>query len=126
MRILVAVAPLTAHLYPSIPLAWALQSAGHEVRVASNTGLVEQITAAGLTAVGLGERTSPPPPITDGELDRFSDALGFEAGSDFDQLWRATRYYMVAACKRYHPDEEDGRSSPTTWSRPPGTGNRTW
>lgn len=106
MRILIAVAPLTAHLYPSIPLAWALQSAGHEVRVASNTGLVEQITAAGLTAVGLGERTSPPPPITDGELDRFSDALGFEAGSDSDQLWRATRYYMVAACKRYHPDEE--------------------
>ncbi|MGW0555400.1 nucleotide disphospho-sugar-binding domain-containing protein [Streptomyces sp. NPDC002926] len=106
MRILIAVAPLTAHLYPSIPLAWALQSAGHEVRVASNTGLVEQITAAGLTAVGLGELASPPPPITDEELDRFSDALGFEAGSDFDQLWRATRYYMVAACKRYHPDEE--------------------
>ncbi|MFI6037302.1 nucleotide disphospho-sugar-binding domain-containing protein [Streptomyces sp. NPDC051315] len=106
MRILIAVAPLTAHLYPSIPLAWALQSAGHDVRVASNTGLVEQITAAGLTAVGLGERTSPPAPITDTELDRFSDALGFEAGSDFDQLWRATRYYLVAAYRRYHPDEE--------------------
>lgn len=106
MRILIAVAPLTAHLYPSIPLAWALQSAGHEVRVASNTGLVEQITAAGLTAVGIGERTAPPAPITDEELDRFSDALGFPPGSDSDQLWRATRYYMVAANKRYHPDEE--------------------
>ncbi|MFJ8657778.1 nucleotide disphospho-sugar-binding domain-containing protein [Streptomyces sp. NPDC093795] len=106
MRILFAVAPLTAHLYPSVPLAWALQSAGHEVRVASNDGLVEEITAAGLTAVGLGERTSPPEPITDEELDRFSDALGFEAGSDFDELWRATRYYLVAACKRYHPDGE--------------------
>ncbi|WP_330290084.1 nucleotide disphospho-sugar-binding domain-containing protein [Streptomyces sp. NBC_00576] len=106
MRILFAVAPLTAHLYPSIPLAWALQSAGHEVRVAGNTGLVEEITAAGLTAVGLGERTSPPAPVTDVELDRFSDALGFEAGSDFDQLWRAIRFYLVAANKRYHPDEE--------------------
>jgi glycosyltransferase (activator-dependent family) len=106
MRILFAVAPLTAHLYPSIPLAWALQSAGHEVRVASNTGLVEQITAAGLTAVGLGESTSPPAPITEGQLDRFSDALGFEAGSDFDRLWRATRYYLAAAYTRYHPDEE--------------------
>ncbi|MCP3821462.1 DUF1205 domain-containing protein [Streptomyces sp. A3M-1-3] len=106
MRVLFAVAPLTAHLYPSIPLAWALQSAGHEVRVASNTGLVGQITAAGLTAVDLGERTSPPAPITDGALDRFSDALGFEAGSDFDQLWRATGYYLMAAYSRYHPDEE--------------------
>lgn len=106
MRILIAVAPLTAHLYPSVPLAWALQSAGHEVRVASNTGLVEQITAAGLTAVGLGERTAPPAPITDEELDRFSDALKFEAGSGFDQLFRATRYYLVAAYTRYHPDEE--------------------
>ncbi|MGW0702211.1 nucleotide disphospho-sugar-binding domain-containing protein [Streptomyces sp. NPDC002867] len=106
MRILIAVAPLTAHLYPSVPLAWALQSAGHDVRVAGNTGLVEQITAAGLTAVGIGERTSPPAPITDTELDRFSDALGFEPGSEEDQLWRATRYYLVAANKRYHPDEE--------------------
>ncbi|GAA4227682.1 DUF1205 domain-containing protein [Actinomadura meridiana] len=107
MRILFAVAPLTAHLYPSVPLAWALQSAGHEVRVASNDGLVEQITATGLTAVGLGEPTSPPT-VTDAELDRFSDALGFPAGSEFAQLWRATRYYMAAAYKRYHPDE-DGR-----------------
>ncbi|MFE9840257.1 nucleotide disphospho-sugar-binding domain-containing protein [Streptomyces goshikiensis] len=106
MRILFAVAPLTAHLYPSVPLAWALQSAGHEVRVACNTSLVGQITAAGLTAVGLGEPASPPPPVTEEELDRFTDALGFEAGSDFDQLWRATRFYMVAACKRYHPDGE--------------------
>ncbi|NLU74343.1 DUF1205 domain-containing protein [Streptomyces sp. HNM0575] len=106
MRTLIAVAPLTAHLYPSIPLAWALQSAGHEVRVASNSGLVGQITAAGLTAVGLGERSSPPPPVTDEQLERFGDALGFEAGSDSDQLWRAIGYYMVAAKTRYHPDEE--------------------
>ncbi|MGW0499664.1 nucleotide disphospho-sugar-binding domain-containing protein [Streptomyces sp. NPDC003007] len=106
VRILIAVAPLTAHLYPSIPLAWALQSAGHEVRVASNTSLAGEITAAGLTAVDLGERTSPPAPVTDTALARFSDALGFEAGSDFDQLWRATGYYLLAAYGRYHPDEE--------------------
>ncbi|RLK53976.1 nucleotide disphospho-sugar-binding domain-containing protein [Actinokineospora cianjurensis] len=104
MRILIAVAPLTAHLYPSVPLAWALQGAGHEVRVGSNTGLVEQITSVGLTAVGIGERGSPPAPVTDAELDRFTDVLGFEAGSEFDRLWRATRYYMAAAYKRYHPD----------------------
>ncbi|MFE3718119.1 nucleotide disphospho-sugar-binding domain-containing protein [Streptomyces cyaneofuscatus] len=102
-----AVAPLTAHLYPSIPLAWALQSAGHEVRMASNTALAEQITAAGLTAVRLGDDpTSAPPRIPDEELDRFSEALGFEPGSHFGRLWEAIRYYTVASCARYYPDAE--------------------
>jgi len=75
------------------------------VRVASNTSLAGQITAAGLTAVELGERSAPPAPITDEELTAFGDALAFEADSDFDRLFRATRYYMAAAYKRYHPDE---------------------
>lgn len=106
MRILIAVAPLTAHLYPSVPLAWALQSAGHEVRVASDTELAGQITATGLTALGLGEHTAQFASLTEAELDAFSDALGFEAGSYPDRLWRALRYYLVAIFKRYHPDEE--------------------
>lgn len=107
MRVLIAVAPLTAHLYPSIPLAWALQSAGHEVRLASNTTLAEQITAAGLTAVRLGDDpSSAPPRVSEEELDRFSEALGFEPGSDFGRLWEAIRYYTVAACARYYPDAE--------------------
>ncbi|MCM2390476.1 activator-dependent family glycosyltransferase [Streptomyces sp. CWNU-1] len=37
-----------------VPLAWALQSAGHEVRVASEPGFVGSITEAGLTAVPVG------------------------------------------------------------------------
>jgi glycosyltransferase (activator-dependent family) len=37
-----------------VPLAWALQSAGHEVRVAAEPGFVGSITAAGLTAVSVG------------------------------------------------------------------------
>jgi glycosyltransferase (activator-dependent family) len=106
MRVLIAVAPLTAHLYPSVPLAWALQSAGHDVRVASNTALAGQITAAGLTAVALGEGASPPAPVTDEQLAGLTDALAFEPGSEQDQLWRSIRYYMLAAHLRYHPDDE--------------------
>ncbi|MDV6263937.1 nucleotide disphospho-sugar-binding domain-containing protein [Rhodococcoides yunnanense] len=104
MRILITVAPMAAHLYPSVPLAWALQSSGHEVRIASNSSLVEQINAVGIASVDLGEGASPSVPVTEEELDLYSAALAFEAGSDDDQLWRATRYYMVAAHKRYHPD----------------------
>jgi UDP:flavonoid glycosyltransferase YjiC (YdhE family) len=106
MRVLIAVAPLTAHLYPSVPLAWALQSAGHDVRVASNTGLAGQIAAAGLTAVALGEGASPPAPVTDEQLDGLTDALGFESGSEEDRLWRSIRYYMLASHLRYHPDDQ--------------------
>ncbi|SHN06606.1 nucleotide disphospho-sugar-binding domain-containing protein [Actinacidiphila paucisporea] len=107
MRVLIAFAPLTAHLYPCVPLAWALQSAGHEVRLASSTPLAEQITAAGLTAVPLGGGpASAMPDIPQEGLDRFSEALGFEPGSDHARLWDAIRYFTVLACAQYYPDAE--------------------
>jgi glycosyltransferase (activator-dependent family) len=39
---------------PMVPLAWALRTAGHEVRVASQPKLTEHVTQAGLTAVPVG------------------------------------------------------------------------
>lgn len=39
------------HYYPMVPLAWALRTAGHEVRVASQPELTDVITGTGLTAV---------------------------------------------------------------------------
>ncbi len=38
-----------------VPLAWALRAAGHEVRVATQPDVAEDITRAGLTAVPVGE-----------------------------------------------------------------------
>ncbi|MFE2979170.1 activator-dependent family glycosyltransferase [Streptomyces sp. NPDC059258] len=46
--------PWQTHLQPAVPLAWALQAAGHEVRVASGPELTEVITKSGLTAVPVG------------------------------------------------------------------------
>jgi glycosyltransferase (activator-dependent family) len=40
-----------------VPLAWALRTAGHEVRVASQPGFASVITQAGLTAVPVGRDT---------------------------------------------------------------------
>ncbi|MDI6105182.1 activator-dependent family glycosyltransferase [Actinoplanes sp. NEAU-A12] len=37
-----------------VPLAWALRTAGHEVRVAAKPGFADEITQAGLTAVPAG------------------------------------------------------------------------
>ena len=54
MRVLLTSFATDAHLNGLVPLAWALRTAGHEVRVASQPGLIESITRAGLTAVPVG------------------------------------------------------------------------
>ena len=104
MRVLIVVAPVTAHLYPSVPLAQALQSAGHEVRVASNTAMGDRISGAGLTAVGIGDETPQPPNVSMADVNRFTEALGFEPGSQFDRIWKATGFYTLGSCTRLYPD----------------------
>ncbi|PYC63452.1 glycosyl transferase family 28 [Micromonospora arborensis] len=55
MRVLITVIAVKTHLYNAVPLAWALRAAGHDVRVAGQPDLADAITAAGLTAVPVGE-----------------------------------------------------------------------
>ncbi|MEU5980539.1 activator-dependent family glycosyltransferase [Streptomyces sp. NPDC047315] len=59
MRVLFVTFPWKTHLYNFVPLAWALQTAGHEVRVASEPPLADAITRAGLTAVTVGSPLTP-------------------------------------------------------------------
>jgi glycosyltransferase (activator-dependent family) len=54
MRVLFTAVPERTHLLTMAPLAWALRTAGHEVRFASQPSFAEVITQAGLTAVPLG------------------------------------------------------------------------
>jgi UDP:flavonoid glycosyltransferase YjiC (YdhE family) len=51
MRVMFAVSDITAHYFPMVPLGWALQAAGHELRVVCAPGQTERITSAGLTPV---------------------------------------------------------------------------
>ena len=60
MRILFAVNPGTTIFNNVVPLAWALRTAGHEVRVASQPLFADEITQAGLTAVGVGRSLGIP------------------------------------------------------------------
>ncbi|WP_409493531.1 activator-dependent family glycosyltransferase [Amycolatopsis sp. cmx-11-12] len=55
MRVLFTTFAAKPHLYSMVPLAWALHTAGHEVRVASQPDLVDEITRASLIAVPIGE-----------------------------------------------------------------------
>ncbi|WP_239934411.1 activator-dependent family glycosyltransferase [Streptomyces sp. CBG31] len=54
MKILFVSMPHPTHFHPMLPLAWALRSAGHEVRVAGHPDLVDTATGAGMTAVPVG------------------------------------------------------------------------
>jgi UDP:flavonoid glycosyltransferase YjiC (YdhE family) len=49
MRVLFSVSDYSAHYFPMVPLGWALQAAGHEVRVACAPSEVATLTRAGLT-----------------------------------------------------------------------------
>lgn len=51
MRVMFAVSSWPGHYYPMVPLGWALQAAGHEVRVVCTPDQTDAVTRAGLTPV---------------------------------------------------------------------------
>lgn len=108
MRVMFVVMPLASHLYPSVPLAWAMQNAGHEVRVACDESIHPQVSATGLTAVSLGAERDyfTPGLISDEMIDRITDALAFD-GMDA-RVWRAIRHYVFAAFGRYYAEDPQG------------------
>ena len=54
MRVLFTAIPEKSIFLSMVPLAWALRTAGHEVRFASQPSFADTITQAGLTAVPVG------------------------------------------------------------------------
>jgi UDP:flavonoid glycosyltransferase YjiC (YdhE family) len=55
LRVLMSSWGWRTHFYCLVAMGWALQAAGHEVRVASHPSMTEAITSAGLAAVPVGE-----------------------------------------------------------------------
>jgi glycosyltransferase (activator-dependent family) len=98
MRVLLAIMPSPTHLHPYVPLAWALQGAGHEVRVASYPDMTGTITDAGLLAVGLGDPVDLGESVrgcaADERLDAIIDPLA--EGSDDPGLWKLIRLYLMS------------------------------
>ncbi|WP_040706964.1 activator-dependent family glycosyltransferase [Nocardia takedensis] len=54
MRILFTTIAENSHILAQAPIAWALSTGGHDVRVASAPAMTDLITSAGLTAVSVG------------------------------------------------------------------------
>ncbi|MEV6624690.1 nucleotide disphospho-sugar-binding domain-containing protein [Amycolatopsis sp. NPDC051106] len=71
MRVLLAAPPSPARLHNLVPLAWALRTAGHDVKIAGQASFVGEILRTGCVAVDLGT------------ADTESAAL-----AEFADLWR--------------------------------------
>lgn len=84
MRVAMVVWPAPAHLFPFVPLAWALRAGGHEVVFVSHPSIGDSVVSAGMPFKPMcGEAEMPAPagpaapwPREREEMDRITDALG--------------------------------------------------
>ncbi|MEU9111219.1 glycosyltransferase [Streptomyces sp. NPDC048483] len=120
MRILFTVSDYAAHYYPMVPLGWAFQAAGHEVRVACAPSQTALVSRAGLTPLpilggpdmmvrgrlfhyfaavqnGIGRLGMPLHPVTGEVLDNLWDF-------DFTAYKRANRVGNIAAIQKSFDD----------------------
>ncbi|WP_165984157.1 activator-dependent family glycosyltransferase [Streptomyces sp. YIM 98790] len=107
MRILIAAWPSTTHVFPVVPLAWALRAAGHDLRVACYPSMAEAVAGAGLTAVVLGEGEqlpAKPPPADEAKLDRLAEALALDAYES--RIWRFLRHRILPVMRKYFLETE--------------------
>lgn len=124
MRVLFVPFPGVAHVQPIVPLAWALQGAGHQVRVAVHPGMADTVGAAGLTTVPVGatkQLTGVVEFATNPDLlDLLNARLSLDEGEDSGdgELWaqkwqetlgplhasRSALDDLVAFCESWRPD----------------------
>ncbi|MEV0694684.1 nucleotide disphospho-sugar-binding domain-containing protein [Streptomyces sp. NPDC050388] len=103
MRVAFVMWPAAAHLYPFVPLAWALKAAGHEVCVVSHASIAETTASMGLTPVSWCDPNSMPVPMGPGrpypeeraDLARITDAMAFGPDDPDREHWDVfTQFYL--------------------------------
>ncbi len=70
LRVMMTTFAANTHFQPLVPLAWALRTAGHEVRLVSQPSLSDVVTQAGLTSVPVG---------TEAPVEQFAATWGGDA-----------------------------------------------
>nr|ABX71153.1 Lcz36 [Streptomyces sanglieri] len=116
MRVLFAVMPSPTHLHPFVPLAWALQGAGHDVCVASHPDMVPTITEAGLTAVGLGDPVDLAGSVDDCAADERLDPIISPLADPAEPgLWKVIRNILMSPFwLHYHAEAPSPGEHPYT------------
>ncbi|MEU7171988.1 MULTISPECIES: activator-dependent family glycosyltransferase [Micromonospora] len=83
MRVLFTTVAQSTHLYNMVPLAWAMHTAGHEVRIVSSSQLADRIEATGLTALPVAAPMPTPRRLTS---DAFTYAEPRPASLDWNYM----------------------------------------
>ncbi|MFD6949711.1 glycosyl transferase [Nocardiopsis sp. TSRI0078] len=115
MRVVFCLWPNAAHLYPLVPLAWALQASGHEVRVASHHALREKTVAVGLPAVSVGDPDmvpmGPGNPYPEERDLMASLTSALAPGRDERDPWDVFTHFMLPSIWDFSPmgRDDDGR-----------------
>lgn len=106
MRVLFSSWAWPSHLYPMVPLAWALRAAGHEVVVAGPPGLTGAATASGLPFAAVGRQVDAVARIREYIPGRTvsQPARGPRAVSLFADLAAAMADDLVALGQAWRPD----------------------
>ncbi|NUK17888.1 activator-dependent family glycosyltransferase [Streptomyces lunaelactis] len=111
MRVLFTTTPDKSLFQQMVPLAWALRTAGHEVRVACQPSFADTVPQAGLTAVPVGNERSVwrLPQLTPEHTEAERDGLGFpynaaeRAPEDLDWTTMLEGYQRVVG--RWHKSD---------------------
>jgi glycosyltransferase (activator-dependent family) len=127
MKILFVPHANKAHLHVMTPLAWALRTAGHDIRIAGKPDIADSIMAAGFTPVIVGAEMNPnpgfypgyqPPPqvvMAPGQRQDMPLQEDFPQHEPLDRLSRATWGFalfstdtmvadLVEFCRNWGPD----------------------
>ncbi|MFD3976283.1 nucleotide disphospho-sugar-binding domain-containing protein [Streptomyces cyaneofuscatus] len=113
MKILFSVPPALAHIYPVVPLAGALQGAGHEVRVATHPEMTDAVSRLGLFAVPVGGEgfVESSKGSCEGLYERLEAALAPELAQGGTQ--RLPSKPFLEAFARYFSPEPTGSATTT-------------
>ncbi|MFI5591705.1 nucleotide disphospho-sugar-binding domain-containing protein [Amycolatopsis sp. NPDC051758] len=114
MRVAFVIWPAPAHLYPIVPLAWALKAAGHEVVVSTHPAIAEETASMGLTPVATCEADStallgPASPYVSerADLAKITAGLDFAPDDPDREHWDVLTQYYVPSMWDFLPYRGD-------------------
>lgn len=108
MRVLFVCYPEKTHFLTMAPLAWALRTAGHDVRVAGQPKFAAEITRAGLTAVPVGgdrdlwQVMSRDPDWLDGGVAGWPEPYASADEEESEVTWERLRDGYAFQTTRWH------------------------
>ncbi|MEV0324320.1 nucleotide disphospho-sugar-binding domain-containing protein [Streptomyces sp. NPDC050658] len=110
MRILMTSCPQYGHFFPLVPLGWAFQSSGHEVRVAVPQQFAETVASSGLPAVTVGGVVRTRDIMGVGDRQLLADWSSDPRGMHVTAIRTVSRFAnfltdpIVDLCRAWRPD----------------------